>query len=144
MRNIWTIAKREYKLYFNGPIAYAVAFLFFLIIGITFFQGLRDAVASAMYQQPYTPTIQIVTGGVMVFLLIFSTPFITMRLLAEEQHAGTMELLLTAPVRDLELVMGKWLGGVFFMFTLLIVTWIYALILNFLVQPGIDQGLLIA
>ncbi|MFZ6027537.1 MAG: ABC transporter permease subunit [Chloroflexota bacterium] len=144
MRNIWTIAKREYKLYFNGPVAYAVAFLFFLILGITFFQSLRDALQSALFQQPYTPTIQVITGGVMVFILIFTTPAITMRLLAEEQRSGTMELLLTAPVRDWELVLGKWLGGVLFMLTLILTTLIYAVVLNWLVEPGIDQGLLIS
>lgn len=143
MRNIWTIAKREYGLYFNGPIAYAVAFLFFLILGLTFYQNLRDAILSALYQQAYTPTIQVITGGVMVFLLVFTMPAITMRLLAEEQRNGTMELLLTAPVRDSELVIGKWLGGFLFMLTLLLGTLVYALILNWLVKPGIDQGLLI-
>lgn len=144
MKNIWTIAKREFALYFNGPIAYAVAFLFFLILGLTFFQTLRSAVLSALYQQAYAPTIQAITGGVMVFLLIFTMPAITMRLLAEEQRNGTMELLLTAPVRDGELVIGKWLGGFLFMFVLLLSTLIYAVILNWLVKPGIDQGLLVA
>jgi ABC-2 type transport system permease protein len=70
-------------------------------------------------------------------------PFITMRLLAEEQRLGTMELLLTAPVRDWELVTGKWLGGFLFLVSLITVTWIYPLILNFLVEPGIDQGILL-
>jgi ABC-2 type transport system permease protein len=67
-----------------------------------------------------------------------------MRLLAEEQKMGTLELLLTAPVRDWELVVGKWLGGVFFMLTLLLATWIYPIFLNMLVKPGIDQGLMAA
>lgn len=144
MKNIWTIAKREYQLYFNGPIAYAVAFLFFLILGLTFFQNVRQAVISALYQQAYTPTVQVITGGVMIFLLIFTMPAITMRLLAEENRTGTMELLLTSPVRDAELVIGKWLGGFLFMFTLLAATLIYSFILNLLVDPGIDQGLLVA
>jgi len=143
MRNIWTIAKREYKLYFNGPIAYAVAFLFFLILGLTFYQNIREAVLSALFQQPYTPSVQMVTGGVMIFLLIFTMPAITMRLLAEEQRSGTMELLLTAPVRDWELILGKWFGGVLFMLTLLGITLIYPFVLNILVDPGIDQGVLI-
>jgi ABC-2 type transport system permease protein len=63
-----------------------------------------------------------------------------MRLLADEQRLGTMELLLTAPVRDWELVVGKWLGGFLFMVTLLALTWIYPIILNQMVDPGIDQG----
>jgi ABC-2 type transport system permease protein len=144
MKNIWTIAKREYQLYFNGPIAYAVAFLFFLILGLTFFQSIRQAVVSAFYQQAYTPTVQIITGGVMIFLLVFTMPAITMRLVAEENRTGTMELLLTSPVRDGELVVGKWAGGFLFMATLLAITLIYSIILNWLVTPGIDQGLLVA
>jgi ABC-2 type transport system permease protein len=51
--------------------------------------------------------------------------------------------LLTAPVKDWELVVGKWLGAFLFMLTLLLVTWIFPIVLNFLVQPGIDQGLML-
>jgi ABC-2 type transport system permease protein len=67
-----------------------------------------------------------------------------MNLLAEEQRMGTIELLLTAPVRDWELVVGKWLGGFLFLLTLLAVTLVYPLILNFLVEPGIDMMLLLS
>jgi ABC-2 type transport system permease protein len=66
-----------------------------------------------------------------------------MRLLAEEQRLGTMELLLTAPVRDWELVVGKWLGGFLFLLTILAVTWLYPIVMNQMVDPGIDQGPLI-
>jgi len=142
MRNMWTIAKREYKLYFSGPIAYAVAFLYLLILGILIYAQLRDALEQA-YFQPYTPTVQVVTGAITVYLLIFTTPVITMRLLAEEARSGTMELLLTAPVRDWELVLGKWLSGFLFMVTLLLVTLIYPLVLNQMTSPGIDYGPLV-
>jgi ABC-2 type transport system permease protein len=143
MRNIWTIARREYKLYFNGPIAYAVAFLFFLVMGVFIYNQLSSALESAMYQ-PFTPTAQMITGAIMVYLLIFTMPAITMRLLSEEQRTGTLELLLTAPIRDWELILGKWLGSFLFMSTLLAVTWIYPIILNLLTQPGIDQGPLLS
>jgi ABC-2 type transport system permease protein len=66
-----------------------------------------------------------------------------MRTIAEEMRMGTMELLLTAPVKDWELVVGKWLGAFLFMLTLLAVTWIFPIVLNFLVKPGIDQGILL-
>ena len=137
MRNIWTIAKRDYKLYFNTPMAYMVAFLYFLVLGLIFHTSLVQAV----YQQ-YAPGVEIVVGP-MVTLILFVTPAITMRLLAGEQSSGTIELLLTAPVRDWELVIGKWLGGFLFMFSLLAVTWVYPIILNRLIDPGIEQGLLI-
>ena len=137
MRNIWTIAKRDYKLYFNTPMAYMVAFLYFLVLGLIFHTSLVQAV----YQQ-YAPGVEIVVGP-MVTLILFVTPAITMRLLAGEQSSGTIELLLTAPVRDWELVIGKWLGGFLFMFSLLAVTWVYPIILNRLIDPGIEQGILI-
>lgn len=137
MSNIWTIAKREYKLYFNTPMAYMVAFLYFLVLGLIF----HTSLVQSIFQQ-YVPGVEIVVGP-MVTLILFVTPAITMRLLAGEQSSGTIELLLTAPVRDWELVIGKWLAGFLFMFTLLAVTWVYPIILNNLVDPGIEQGTII-
>src|SRR4030067_395928 len=114
MHNIWTIAQREYKLYFATPIAYMVAFMILLIIGFIFYVNL----SAAMVQQ-FAPGVDIVLGP-LVTLLLFGTPAITMRLIAEEQRMGTIELLLTAPVRDYELVVGKWLGGCIFLLLWLI------------------------
>ncbi len=137
MRNVWTIARREYKLYFGTPMAYLVAFLYLLVLGLIF----HTTLVQAVFQQ-FTPGSEIVIGP-MVTLILFVTPAITMRLLAAEQSSGTIELLLTAPVRDWELVVGKWLGGTLFMITLLAITWVYPIILNRLVDPGIEQGALI-
>lgn len=142
MKNVWTIASREYKLYFNSPVAYAVMFLFMLILGWFFNVNLRDAILQAAFQTT-TPGVEIVISP-MVTLLLFTMPAITMRLISEEQRMGTLELLLTAPVRDWELVVGKWLGGFLFMLTLLAITWVYPITLNYLVEPGIDQGQLVA
>ena len=138
MRNIWTIARREYRQYFGTPMAYMVAFLYLLVMGVIFYYNL----VTATYQQ-YPPQVQAVIGP-MVTVMLFVTPALTMRLIAAEQGEGTIELLLTAPVRDWELVLGKWLGGFLFMVTLLAVTLIYPFILHQLVDPGIDQGVLIA
>jgi ABC-2 type transport system permease protein len=66
-----------------------------------------------------------------------------MRSISEEQRLGTMELLLTAPVRDWELVVGKWLGAWLFVLTIIVVTLIYPILLNTLESPGIDQGPLV-
>jgi len=138
MRNIWIIARKEYKQYFISPIAYAVAFMIFLIVGIIFYANIQAAIA-----QQYAPGIDIVVGP-LVTILLFTTPAITMRMISEENRTGTMELLLTAPVRDSELIIGKWLGGLLFVVTILLITWIYPLVLNLLVKPGIDQGILIS
>ena len=68
-----------------------------------------------------------------------------MRSLSDEARTGTLELLLTAPIRDFELVTGKWLGGLLFILTILAITLVYPLILHFgLVSPGIDQQLIIS
>jgi ABC-2 type transport system permease protein len=98
MRNIWTIAKREYKLYFMSPVAYVVAFLFLVWIGRIYYLNMKEAIQQTMYQ-PYVPDAT-VSIGPMILILVFTMPAITMRLLAEEQRSGTIELLLTAPVRD--------------------------------------------
>jgi ABC-2 type transport system permease protein len=142
MRNVWIIARREYKLFFSSPIAYVVAFFFMLLLGYFFYSALRDAIVQATYTN-YAPTAQVVISP-LVTLLLFVMPAITMRSIAEELRLGTMELLLTAPVKDWELVVGKWLGAFLFMLTLLAVTMIFPLVLNFLVTPGIDQGLMLS
>jgi ABC-2 type transport system permease protein len=141
MRNVWIIARREYKLFFISPVAYVVAFFFMILLGWFFYSALRDAIIQATYQA-YVPSVQIVISP-LVTLLLFVMPAITMRSIAEEMRMGTMELLLTAPVKDWELVVGKWLGAFLFMLSLLAVTWIFPIVLNFLVKPGIDQGILL-
>jgi ABC-2 type transport system permease protein len=141
MRNVWIIARREYKLFFISPVAYVVAFFFILLMGYFFYSGLIEAISYSIYQA-YAPTVQNVIGP-LVTLLVFVMPAITMRSIAEEMRMGTMELLLTAPVRDWELIVGKWLGAFLYMITLLAFTLIFPIILNFLVDPGIDQGILL-
>ena len=134
MANIWTIAKREYRQYFVTPVAYMVAFMILFILGVIFYAEL----GAAMLNQ-FAPGIDRILGP-LVTLLLFGVPAITMRLIAEEQRMGTIELLLTAPVRDYEVVVGKWLGGFLFILTLIGGTRVYPIVLNWLVDPGIDQG----
>src|SRR3970282_558294 len=134
MSNIWTIASREYKLYFSTPAAYMIAFMILLVLGVIFYAN----ISAAAFQQT-APGVEVIIGP-FITLLLFGIPAITMRLIAEEQRMGTIELMLTAPLREYELIIGKWLGGFLFMLTLIAVTWVYPIILNFLVDPGIDQG----
>jgi ABC-2 type transport system permease protein len=139
MGNVWTIAKREYKHYFNSPIAYVVAFAMLIGIGAYFAIYIVYA-ANSMGQ--VTPTLEPFLWF-LGFLLFFAIPPLTMGSIAGEAQAGTMELLLTAPVRDWELVVGKWLGGFLFIISVIAVTWIFPIILNAIVDPGIDQGMLV-
>ena len=154
MRNIWTIAKREYDHYFISPIAYVVAFMILLTIGVIFAINLYYYIQNAFQSFGAVPDISPITGA-FGFLLVLSVPALTMRLLADEARMGTLELLLTAPVRDFELVAGKWLGGLLFILSVLAITLIYPIILNGivigsvtilppLVSPGIDRQLMMS
>jgi len=139
MRNIWTICSREIKHYFISPIAFVIAFIILIVNGIWFFANIFFATNNPQF----IPGIQNILSP-MVILILFAAPAITMRSIAEEQKSGTLELLLTAPVRDWELIIGKWLGAFLFLFGILLTTLVYPLILNQLINPGIDQGLLIS
>jgi len=143
MRNIWIIAKREFDHYFISPIAYVVAFMILLTTGIIFAINIYYFIQNALQSFGQVPDISPITGA-FGFLLVLSIPAITMRLISDEARMGTLELLLTAPIRDFELVAGKWLGGFLFILTILAVTLVYPLILNGLVSPGIDQQLVMS
>ena len=143
MRNIWTLAKKEYKNYFNSPIAYIVAFVILLVLGIFFALNITYLTLNAYRSFGATPDAGVVTGP-FAFLLVLSLPALTMGLLADEKRMGTMELLMTAPLRDAELVIGKWLGAFLFMLTIIAITLIFPLIMFFMVYPGIDGGQLLA
>jgi ABC-2 type transport system permease protein len=137
MANVWTIAKREFNMYFASPVAYAIGFGVLLVLGIFFYLGLLQASFGG------APDLSQVLS-IFVTLMLFLTPALTMRLIAEEQRTGTIELLLTAPLREWELVVGKWLAALGFVSLLIAVTGIYALILSRLTTPGLDVGALLA
>ncbi|MGA3019997.1 MAG: ABC transporter permease [Bryobacteraceae bacterium] len=119
MRGILLICRKELKSYFVSPIAYAVLADFALVFGFGFYTATRDFVTLGFraqmmgQQQPMSVNEQIIrpllgfAGTIALFLL----PMITMRLVAEEKRTGTIELLLTSPVRDSGIIIGKWLGA---------------------------------
>jgi ABC-2 type transport system permease protein len=143
MRNIWTIAKREYNQYFISPVAYVVAFAILLttgvLFGINFLYYTQNALQSFGAAVPDFSPI----SGTFTFLLVLSTPAITMRLISDEARMGTLELLLTAPIRDFELVLGKWLGAMFYILSVLLITLIYPIIISRFVTPGIDWNVIL-
>ncbi|MEQ9460187.1 MAG: ABC transporter permease [Phycisphaeraceae bacterium] len=109
MTATWTIAKRETLSLFYAPVAYLVLGLFATIASMIFL-GVFDSGAPASLRYQFT--------GI-VWLLAFTLPAISMRLLSEEIRTGTLELIMTAPVSDLQLVMGKWLGAMGFYLAML-------------------------
>jgi ABC-2 type transport system permease protein len=136
MKNIWTIAKREYDNYFSTPLAYVVALAIFLPMGIYFSIIMLASSQEASFGGA-APTATPLTW-LFIFLLIFLSPAITMRLLSDEARMGTLELMLTSPVRDFELIAGKWLGALLFVLLLALFTLIFPFIMNQFVSPSLD------
>ena len=140
MRNIWTIAKREINQIFISPIAYITLIVFLLTLGIFFFLEVSYAIRTQQFIPSMATTMNLITFP----LLFLAVPAITMRSIAEEKRSGTIEFLLTAPVRDWELIVGKWLGAFLFFVIALVSTLVYPLILSFVIKPGIDLGAMLA
>jgi ABC-2 type transport system permease protein len=128
-----TIARRELGAYFVSPIAYIVMAAFLLISGYLF---------SVILITSQTASLEGLFFNINVILL-FITPLITMRLLAEEQRSGTIEVLLTAPVRDWEVVLGKFLAALGLFGVMLLLTLVYPLTL-FWVGGNPDTGPIIS
>jgi ABC-2 type transport system permease protein len=129
LQNTLGIAQRELKSYFVSPVAYVVTAFFLIVAGYLF---------SAILLQSNEATLRFLQSNLSVIWL-FVTPFLTMRLLAEEQRTGTIELLLTNPVREFEVVLGKYLGVLTFLFFMLAFTLYYPVLL-YLLQGRPDLG----
>lgn len=113
---IWVLAKRELSAFFFSPIAYVVAAVFLAVSGVFFadvFMPGREAQMRDLFDRQ-------------AFILVFIVPLLTMRVLAEEFRAGTIESLMTAPVCDFEVVLGKYLGTMLFYAAMLAPTLIFA------------------
>jgi len=130
MRNIWIICRKELRSYFVSPIAYLLLVMFALIFGFFFWNSLGYFVLMGMESQmrgqemPMNLNEQIVRpllSNVGVIGLFF-VPMISMRLFAEEKRNGTIELLTTSPIRDVEVIVGKWLAAVVLYACLLLIT----------------------
>jgi ABC-2 type transport system permease protein len=130
MRNIPTLWKREMVSYFLSPIAYIVMAGFLLINGFFFWQ-----ILNIFNGQPGIPSdispMQIVFGGFFWILILIIPPVLTMRLFAEEKKTGTIEVLLTAPVTDGEVVLAKFFGAFSFYVLLWLPTTLYVLVLEY-------------
>jgi ABC-2 type transport system permease protein len=117
MQRTLTIAKREFRGYFNSPAAYIVICLFLFVMGFFFWNPfflINRASVRSMYD-------------LMAILLMPTAPALTMGLLAEEKRTGTIEILLTMPVRDPEVIIGKYLAALGLLAVLLVCTIAYPL-----------------
>ncbi len=121
LRNVWTIFKRDFRSYFNSPIAYIVIVSYLLIAGFLFFNQLLSP--GGMQEATLRPYF----SGLSRFFLIIFSPAITMRLIAEEKRSRTVELLSTLPISDLEVVLGKYFAAMGLVLVALALTFTYPL-----------------
>jgi ABC-2 type transport system permease protein len=130
MRNAWIICRKELGSYFVSPVAYLLLTMFGLIFGFFFWNALGFFVVESVEMQmrgqmsPMNLNEQVIRpllSNVGVIGLFF-IPMITMRLFAEEKRTGTIELLATSPIRDLEIIVGKWLAAMLLYSCLLLFT----------------------
>ena len=137
MKNIWVIARRDFRSYFTSPIAYIVIAGFLVIMGWMFFFSLSHfQMQNMQYMQYNMGKGTSITDGIIrplygnmnvIFLLL--VPFITMRLFAEEKKLHTLELLMTAPLKLSEIILGKFFSALLFVMIMLGMTFIYPIIL---------------
>jgi gliding motility-associated transport system permease protein len=120
MRNVWIILRNELRRYFVSPVAYLLLTMFAVIFGFFFWNSLGYFVYVGMESQmrgepfPMNVNEQIIRPLLsnMSVVGLFFIPMITMRLFAEEKRSGTIELLATSPIHDIEVIIGKWLAAV--------------------------------
>jgi ABC-2 type transport system permease protein len=128
------VFKKEMRLYFGSPVAYVV-FAFYLFISGYFFATIflfySDASMRSFMQPQFGQNLNVIDNVMrplftnMSLVLLFFMPMLTMRLFAEEKRAGTIELLLTYPVRDGEVLAGKYLAALALYAILLVLTLLY-------------------
>ncbi len=154
MRNTWVIFKRDLKSYFASPIAYVVIALFIAISGVFFYALLSQFLniqMQAMFQAQQMG--QQITVNVNEYLIrplisnmsiiaLFMVPMITMRSFSEDKKSGTMELLLTSPLSNLQLIIGKFGAALALYGVMVLLAFIYPLVLMIYGQPEIMPTLM--
>ncbi|MBX3061708.1 MAG: ABC transporter permease [Anaerolineae bacterium] len=130
MRNVLTVFRRELTQYLTSPVAYLIAFAVLLMGGFIFnndlaFRNGKEVTSGAAILSAYAQ-----------FTLFFA-PLLTMRLFSEENREGTLELLMTLPIKDNQLALGKFLGAWAYYTLLLVLTLIYQIALVWLSPPDL-------
>jgi ABC-2 type transport system permease protein len=128
MINTLAIARRELASYYGSFLFYVITAAFLVITGFFFAINVaysRSAVTDPLFQTTYT-------------ILLLIAPALTMRLIAEEQRSGTIEVMLTSPIRDVEFILGKYLAGLGLLLSMIALTVLYPIILAIYGNP--DRG----
>lgn len=146
MKNSYTILKRELYVYFSSPIAYVVVSIFLLLSGYFFYSAFAyfSIISMQAMRMPGVGGLNVTDivldpmFGNMSVIMLLMMPLLTMRLFAEEKKSGTLELLLSYPIRETELLFGKFAACAVVLLIMLGLTWLYPFLLWFYAKP--DMG----
>lgn len=133
MNTVLALTQRELGAYFLSPIAYVVTTIFLFMSGLAFGVG--------TFTQGGEASLRPLLDGWMVVFLVFLLPMFTMRLLSDELRGGTIETLMTAPVTDTQVVLGKFIGAFAFFLVLLGTLLLYPILIS--MYASIDLKLLV-
>ncbi len=133
MRNLYSLLKKEFNMYINSFVLYAVVTIFLVLSGYFFFTAVlrfdtflinqRVSITEGIFRQFFLD---------MVHVICLTIPLLTMRLFAEEKKTGTIELLLTYPVKDIEIILAKYLACLMVFSVMLAMTGVYALTISYI------------
>ncbi|MBE2267238.1 MAG: ABC transporter permease [Anaerolinea sp.] len=129
----WAVFKRELMLYFRSPIAYAIAFAVLFFLAILFNGYLSQANGQAPAPSGYIPSV-------LTFLTFLIAPLLTMRLLAEEQREGTLEVLMTLPMNEGHFILGKFLAAWAYWTVLVLLTTVFHFVLLMIGVPDLGEA----
>jgi len=131
MRNTLNIAVRELNSFFFSPIAYVVLAVFALLAGLFFLTG--------TFVPGQEADLRVLMFYYLIWVLVAVAPAISMRLLSEELRSGHIEALMTSPVTDVQVIAGKWLGGLAFYAVMLLPTAVFVALLGMFASPNYAQ-----
>jgi ABC-2 type transport system permease protein len=147
MRNILAVAAKEIRAYFHSPIAYVILAIYSGLCGFFFYSFVATYIVQVFRMMEMggmggpSPNVnewivRPLFEGILTVVLLLLIPLITMRLFAEEKRSGTIELLLTSPLTDFEIIIGKFLGALGLYIVLMILTFIYIALLFIYGNPS--------
>lgn len=129
MRNVFAIMRKEFRGYFDSPVAY-IYITFFTVLSTWLFMRSFFLVNQATMRGYF---------GILPWLLLFFIPAVTMRLWAEEKKLGTIELLMTLPLKDSEVVFGKFLASFLFLAVTLVLSLALPIMVSMLGEPDLGS-----
>ena len=153
MKNVLAVLQKEFKSYFVSPIAYVVLTVFLIISGYFFYNIVSIFVERSMMMMmqsqqfggpPPAMDVPALVGrnffGVVSTVILFMLPMITMATFADEKRRGTIELLLTSPITNLQIILGKFLAAMAFFLIMLLPTLLYHIFIYAYSSPKMAFG----